>query len=470
VTLLALLGVNILAATLVRFRGKRHQLGFLVTHAGLLALLIGAIQTFLLGIEGQVVLQEGGRTDQFVDTSRSAITADWQASQGRTSTTFAFAPGPADWPKDRSLDFGTFNAASASFLSAVRELGPKRGTYPSRSVIGLEVRYNRWAPFRVAWICTLLAFLCLLLRMGTGWKSLYAAGWLAFAVALVAMATGFGLRVAISGRAPVTNMYESVVYLGLGVAVFGSVFELIFRRCFILTAAAAVATLALVLADNCPAALDPSLRPLQPVLRSNFWLVTHVMTITLSYAAFALALGLGNITLGYYFAKSEHEATISSLTNFTYRSLQVGVLLLAAGTILGGVWADYSWGRFWGWDPKEVWALITLLGYVAVLHARFAGWVRQFGLAVLSVLCFGLVVMAWYGVNFVLGVGLHSYGFSGGGQGYVFTALGVQFLYVVAAVVASGKWRWLATYDPLLPRVEPAVMVPSPGAAATTGK
>jgi ABC-type transport system involved in cytochrome c biogenesis permease subunit len=98
--------------------------------------------------------------------------------------------------------------------------------------------------------------------------------------------------------------------------------------------------------------------------------------------------------------------------------MQVGVLLIAAGTILGGVWADYSWGRFWGWDPKEVWALITLLIYLVPLHGRFAGWVSTFGLVFASVVCFLSVVMAWYGVNFVLGVGLHSYGFvEGGSQG-----------------------------------------------------
>ena len=236
-------------------------------------------------------------------------------------------------------------------------------------------------------------------------------------------------------------MYESVVYVGLGIAVFGLIFELIYRKQFILTAAAALATIALILADNCPAVLDASLRPLQPVLRSNFWLVTHVMTITLSYAALALALGIGNITLGYYLMGSGDQPTIRSLTDFTYRALQVGVLLLAAGTILGGVWADYSWGRFWGWDPKEVWALVALLGYLAVLHARFAGWIRDFGVAALSVICFSLVVMAWYGVNFVLGAGLHSYGFGGGGAPYVFGAIGLQSLFVAAAAVryvASG--------------------------------
>ena len=112
-------------------------------------------------------------------------------------------------------------------------------------------------------------------------------------------------------------------------------------------------------------------------------------------------------------------ATVKPLSNFIYRAMQVGVLLIAAGTILGGVWADYSWGRFWGWDPKEVWALITLLVYLVPLHGRFAGWVSTFGLVVASVVCFLSVIMAWYGVNFVLGVGLHSYGFvEGGSQGH----------------------------------------------------
>ncbi len=336
---------------------------------------------------------------------------------------------------------GDFNQASAAFLDLIPQLGPQLGAYPSESKIRLEVAYNRFVPFRVAWISMALAFSCLLLSLGTRWKPCYVAGWVAFSVGTAAMLAGFGMRVILSGRAPVTNMYESVVYVGLGIAVLGLAFELVYRQQFILTAAAALATLALILADNCPAVLDASLRPLQPVLRSNFWLVTHVLTITLSYAALALALGIGNLTLGYYLIGSAGPPPIRSLTEFTHRALQVGVLLLAAGTILGGVWADYSWGRFWGWDPKEVWALVALLGYLAVLHARFAGWILDFGVAALSVICFSLVVMAWYGVNFVLGAGLHSYGFGGGGAPYVLSALGLQSLFVAAAAVryvASG--------------------------------
>ena len=175
------------------------------------------------------------------------------------------------------------------------------------------------------------------------------------------------------------------------------------------------------------------------MLRSNFWLVVHVMTITLSYAAFAMALGIANITLGCFLVGARKPETIAALSKFAYHSLQVGVVLLAAGIVLGGVWAQYSWGRFWGWDPKEVWALVALLGYIAVLHARYVGWVGDLGLATLCVLCFVLVVMAWYGVNFVLGSGLHSYGFGGGGQGYVYAAVLLQFLYVAAAAVLRLK-------------------------------
>ncbi len=136
-------------------------------------------------------------------------------------------------------------------------------------------------------------------------------------------------------------------------------------------------------------------------------------------------------------AMQETALTIKPLSNFIYRAMQVGVLLIAAGTILGGVWADYSWGRFWGWDPKEVWALITLLVYLVPLHGRFAGWVNTFGLVTASVVCFLSVVMAWYGVNFVLGVGLHSYGFTeGGSQGLMMVIIAGML-----AIPFAAAWR-----------------------------
>ena len=113
----------------------------------------------------------------------------------------------------------------------------------------------------------------------------------------------------------------------------------------------------------------------------------------------------------------------------------VGLILLAAGTILGGVWANYSWGRFWGWDPKETWALIALLMYVVAIHGKMAGWWGDFGIAVAAVFNFAGVIMAWYGVNYVLGAGLHSYGFGVGGDAYVLAFLAAEAIYVGTAVI-----------------------------------
>jgi cytochrome c-type biogenesis protein CcsB len=336
-------------------------------------------------------------------------------------------------------DPASFNDAALEMKAALRTLGPERGEYPSAGRMNLEVAYNRWAPFRIAWGALVVAALGMLLHLGSKWKSFYAGSLAIYGLALKALIAGFAMRVVISGRPPVTNMYESVIYVGFGVAVFGLIFELIYRASYILTASAAVSAVALILADNSPTLLDPSVRPLEPVLRSNFWLVVHVMTITLSYAAFALALGIANITLGYFMVRSANQAVISALSRFTYKAIQAGVLLLAAGIILGGVWADYSWGRFWGWDPKEVWALVALLSYLCMLHARFIGWVGHRGLAALSVVCFALVVMAWYGVNFVLGAGLHSYGFGGGGTGWVCLAVVLQLLYAGLAILRSRR-------------------------------
>jgi ABC-type transport system involved in cytochrome c biogenesis permease subunit len=356
-----------------------------------------------------------------------------------------------------------FNQATAGFLAAVTAAGPRLGIYPPRKTIDLEVAYNRWMPFSLAWVFTSAAMLCLVLCMAVRWKPFYVAGLTALGASLVAMLVGFGVRTAISGRAPVTNLYESVVFMALGTVVFGLIFGLLSRKQYILTAAVAIATSALVLADCCPTVLDPSLRPLQPVLRSNFWLAVHVITIMLSYAAFAVALGIGNITLGYYLVGSQKQETIQAQSRFTYKALQAGVLLLEVGTILGALWADYSWGRFWGWDPKEVWALITLLSYLALLHARCAGWVGNLGLAALSVVCFAWVMMAWYGVN-MLGTGLHNYGFSGGtGVIYVVGVVAAELLYVAAAAIAAAQ-RGLAT----LARTSPPLDQSSPQRARST--
>ena len=335
-----------------------------------------------------------------------------------------------------------FRQATSAFIAAARRIGPDLGTYPSRATIDLEVAYNRWALFSIAWVLSLTASVCLSLNMLARWKGLSLAGLALFAGSLAVMLIGFAVRAAISGRVPVTNLYESVVFAAFGAMVFGLVFGLLARKEYVFAAAAYAATLALLLADYCPSVLDPRIRPLMPVLRSNFWLAVHVITIMLSYAAFALAWAIANNTLHYFLFGSKSREAINARARLIYKTLQVGVLLLVVGTILGAFWADYSWGRFWGWDPKEVWALITLLAYLAVLHARSAGWVGNRGLVAWSVVCFCLVIVTWYIANML--PGLHEYGLSSGGQIYVWTAIGVNLLAVGVAVVWSVVRDWIA--------------------------
>jgi ABC-type transport system involved in cytochrome c biogenesis permease subunit len=232
-------------------------------------------------------------------------------------------------------------------------------------------------------------------------------------------------------------MYESIIYMGFGTSLIGLILELRRPQKLVLAASSAISAAVLLLADSFPTVLDPGFRPLPPALRNDFWLVIHVLTVTFSYSAFAVALGIGNITLGYFLVRSRDGDIIAMLGRLNYRCIQVGVLFLAVGTVTGGIWADYSWGRFWGWDPKEVWALITLLGYLAVLHSRYVNWVGQFGMAALSVICFSLVVITWYGVNFLLGSGLHNYGGGSGGRLIVGIWLFVQFCYVAVAAARS---------------------------------
>jgi ABC-type transport system involved in cytochrome c biogenesis permease subunit len=231
-------------------------------------------------------------------------------------------------------------------------------------------------------------------------------------LAIAFHAAAFALRCSITGWAPVTNMYETVIWVAMMGAVFSYVLELIYRRRVIAIGGATLwPMLATIVADAMPTEFGNSIRNLTPVLRSNYWLTIHVLTIVSSYAGVRAGLVLGNIVLGQFIHGRADPALIRTNLLFTYRAVQIGVLLVAAGTILGGLWADVSWGRFWGWDAKEVWALIVLLTYLALLHGRHAGWIKQFGLAAGAVLCFTAVLMSWYGVNFVLRAGLHSYGF-----------------------------------------------------------
>jgi ABC-type transport system involved in cytochrome c biogenesis permease subunit len=328
-------------------------------------------------------------------------------------------------------DAAAFAGASQNLIESIHQL--VGGDYTDEARLDREVFYNGFKPFRWASCFYLLAVVVLIAALMSPKKLVYVAAIGVFAIAILFHGGAFALRCSITGWAPVTNMYETVIWVAMMGAIFSMILELVYRQRVIAIGGAVVAALATIVADAMPAEWGSNIRNLTPVLRSNYWLTIHVLTIVSSYAAFALALVLGNIVLGQYIYGKSDRKTIQTNLLFTYRAVQIGVLLVAAGTILGGLWADVSWGRFWGWDPKEVWALIVLLTYLALLHGRYAGWIKQFGMAAGAVVCFTAVLMSWYGVNFVLGAGLHSYGFNTGGQGYVMTYVLIQWAYVVFA-------------------------------------
>jgi cytochrome c-type biogenesis protein CcsB len=340
-----------------------------------------------------------------------------------------------------------FSRAANQLRDGLRQLSPK--IYPAESQLRLEYFYNHWDGFYRAALCYGAALLLLAIAhfrkaaagASTNKRSyLKIVGVILAVVGLLFHASGIVMRCLIAGRPPVTNMYESIIWVSFAVSFFGMIFFLRYRTPVYLLAALPVSLVALLLVHQMPIAMPSSIDPLVPVLRDNFWLTIHVLTITLSYAAFALAMGFGHILL-FRYARNPISARADQPMHFwLYRVLQLGVILLAAGTILGGVWANYSWGRFWGWDPKETWALIALLCYILTLHGRLAGWWTQFGLVVASVVCFLAVLMAWYGVNFVLGKGLHSYGFGIGGETYVAGFVIADLLFVAFAI-----WRYRST-------------------------
>ncbi len=303
----------------------------------------------------------------------------------------------------RESDTATLIAASKTLRQLLIDAGGSH--YPAPWRIEWEVRYNALKPFQWAQVfygLGALLFLISLVRAGRRW---YYLGFLAFGGAFVLHTAGILLRVILGGRPPVSNFYETMLWIPFVMVVMTFILEARHRMRYLAMVASALSGLTLFLADQVP--LDSSITPVVAVLRSNKWLTIHVLTIVASYGAIALAAGLAHVYAVVYWLKNEPKQ-LRDLATWTYRCIQIGVVLLAGGIMLGAVWANASWGRYWAWDPKETWALITLLWYLAILHGRFAGWLRGFGVAMTTICGFFLLLVTYYGVSFYM-VGLHSY-------------------------------------------------------------
>ncbi len=275
--------------------------------------------------------------------------------------------------------------------------------------IDREIAYNRVRPTRVAWIVLVLATALSLVAWLRERRVLDAAALTGLALGFLVMTWGIATRWKIAGRIPAANMYESLLFLGWGVALFALVALVFLRNRLVVLNAAAMSSLTMALTDLLP--IDRFVHPVQPVLANTVWLAIHVPIIMLSYSVLTLGVLVAHMAIGVeIFAPSRRDLS-HRLSDLLYWYVAVGSILLIAGILTGSMWAASSWGRYWGWDPKEVWSLVAFLAYVAILHGRVDGWLGPFGVAAASIVAFWTILMTYVGVNFILAMGLHSYGF-----------------------------------------------------------
>jgi ABC-type transport system involved in cytochrome c biogenesis permease subunit len=303
-----------------------------------------------------------------------------------------------------------FDLAARTFLTRAIE---QASDPDSVEHLGLEIRYNKAQAFYRAELLYGLSFLLMLVSvMLPGRRVFYRAGAVAAGAALVFHTLGILARMAIMGRPPVTNLYSTFVFVGWCAVLLGLALEYLQRnRLGLLTAS--VSGLALLLTSGRFATDGDTMGVMVAVLDSNFWLATHVVTITVGYAGCCVAGLLGHVYLVQAIRRKPDDPGLRETYDALYGALAFGLIFSFLGTMLGGVWADQSWGRFWGWDPKENGALVIVLWSALIFHAKVGRLIGPAGFAAGCVLGVIWVLLAWLGVN-LLGVGLHSYGFTSG--------------------------------------------------------
>ena len=354
-----------------------------------------------------------------------------------------------------------------------------------------EFFHNQVLAFKRAMITYLFAFVL----AGAGLLSLTV--WPAFAesmrrsalflvsFALLVHTAALVFRMVLEGRPPVTNLYSSAIFIGWGCVVLGVILERIYRVGIGVAVAAITGFITLIIAHNLALGGD-TMEMMRAVLDSNFWLTVHVLTITIGYSTAFLAgfLGIVYILLGVLTPlltrrlSPQGAAALSTatgvsmspplptdagqielgkaLTKMVYGILCFAMLFSFVGTVTGGIWADQSWGRFWGWDPKENGALIIVLWIAAILHARWGGVIRERGLMGMAI--FGNVVTSysWFGVN-MLGIGLHSYGFMDAAFIWLMLFVVSQLFFIALGCVPTQYWR---SFRPTLPPQAPSPTPP----------
>lgn len=327
---------------------------------------------------------------------------------------------------------------------------------PSKTQLRAEMELNRLQPFTWSSLPYLAAFPLLILAYGwslarhrggpLSFRNIfYSLGMLLYAGAMIFHLFGYVLRWVASGRAPLSNGYESLVFIALVLGIAGFLYELKGRRGSVAGPAALLTSVILGVAML--PTFDPAITPLVPVLAS-YWLIIHVTIITASYGFLLLAAVLAMSILILHLFKNKGRDTVQLAVNdlhwLHWNVMIVGLAFLSVGTFLGGVWANESWGRYWGWDPKETWALVTILVYAAVAHFRYTRIADQaVHMAAGSFLAIISVAMTYFGVNYFLS-GLHSYaqGDAPGVPTWVFVMVAGMILLTWSALAVNRKRSW----------------------------
>jgi ABC-type transport system involved in cytochrome c biogenesis permease subunit len=377
------------------------------------------------------------RLDEWQSMGRSLLEALPAGSVSQPVRTYA-ALGKA-WKTGQA---GDFNAAVGAYQADL-----SRRFAPLVRRCSFESLFNQAEPFYTSLVLYVAAFL-LAVASWLKWPAeLGSAAFRLMGLAFLLATAGIAARMWLEGRPPVTNLYSSALFIGWGSVALCLVLERINRNAVASSAGSLIGFGTLVIAHNLSLSGD-TLEMMRAVLDSNFWLSTHVVTVTTGYASTFLAGFLAIIyILRGVFSRTLDRPTADSLARMVYGIVCFATLFSFVGTVLGGIWADQSWGRFWGWDPKENGALIIVLWNAVILHCRWGGLVGQRGLMCLAV--FGNIVTAWswFGTN-MLGVGLHSYGFTNAAFQGLVAFVAVQLAVIGLAAVPLAKWRSAAVAGP----------------------
>ncbi len=340
-------------------------------------------------------------------------------------------------------DEKAFNHTLTRLVGSVTHAARERGDLWG---FGLEIFFYKLKPFHYSLVLFILGFIlvaCLWLFPNSRWLARVATGFIVTPTVLLIV--GITLRCIIRGRPPITNLYETTLFIPAVAIVVALVIEWINRKRIALGVAALLGMAGLFVANNYELTDgSDTMGQLIAVLNSNFWLSTHVTTINIGYAAGFLAAAIGHV---YIFAKlfglSGNREFYRMVSRMTYGVVCFGLLFSLVGTVLGGIWANYSWGRFWGWDPKENGALLIVIWNLIILHGRMGGYLRELGICMAAVFGGMVVAFSWWGVN-LLGVGLHSYGFTSGVMGKLTLFWTAETLVILLGLIVYARQRFLA--------------------------